>query len=43
MTKFKDKENLKGSKGETRSNIQGLADDFSRETLQARRELKEIF
>ena len=47
LTKFKDKENFKGSKGETASNIKGtpikLSADFSTETLQARRDWHKIF
>ena len=47
MTKFKDDENLKGSKGETASSIQRtsirLSADYSTETLQTRREWQEIF
>ena len=42
MAKFQDRENLKGSKAETGSNIQGSPDrpaaDVSIETLQARRD-----
>ena len=47
MAKFQDKQNLKGSKGETGSNVQGapirLGAEISMEMLQARKIWKEIF
>ena len=47
LTKTKHKENIKSSKGEATSNIQGkphtLTADLSAETLQARREWQDIF
>ena len=47
LTKIKDRRNIKSNKGKVTNNLQGtpirLLDDFSAETLQARREWHDIF